>query len=363
MSRVLISGYHGYGNCGDEAILVAMIRNLRQRQPELDLVALSKLPEQTARLYGIRCINRFNLFSIIKELHQADLVISGGGSLLQDVTSNRSLYYYLGIILLARLMRKPVMLYANGIGPIKRSYNRSITRNIVSRVNCITLRDRESQTLLDSIGVEGPPVQITADPVLTMSPLPGERAESICKAEGIDTSKIMVGISVRPWKTGSDFYDKLAAIADSLAARGYEVLFMPLHQHDDLRAIRQVQALCTRKTHLLQGQYNAEEIMALIGQSRVFISMRLHGLVFAAVERVPMIGLVYDPKVQSFLDSLQQAGVSNLDSLETDLFLQLFDQVMQDRERIIAGIEEKMQSLRELASQNDKIVMEMLEMN
>lgn len=360
MSKILISGYHGYGNCGDEAILVAMIRNLRQLQPGLELVALSKLPAQTAQMYGIRCVNRFNLAQIIKEMRSADLILSGGGSLLQDVTSNRSLYYYLGIILLARLLGRPVMLYANGIGPINRSCNHPLTRWILNLTQRITLRDAESRLLLEKLGVDRPAMQITADPVLTLAPAASGRALEICQAEGVDTSKPIVGISVRPWNTGSGFLAKMAAINDALAEQGREVIFFPLHQSDDARTIGQVQALCRRPGHLLQGNYSAEEIMSVIGLCQAFVSMRLHGLVFAAVERVPMIGLVYDPKVQSFLDSLGQPGIANLDEFEPDSLLQLLARVEGQRDQLAAGLEARLEILCQQARQNDSIVMEML---
>lgn len=360
MSKILISGYHGYGNCGDEAILVAMIRNLRQLQPGLDLVALSKLQDQTALVYGIRCVNRFNLLQIIREMRSADLVLSGGGSLLQDVTSNRSLYYYLGIILLARLLRRPVMLYANGIGPINRRYNHRLTRCILNLTQTITLRDSESCVLLKKLGVDRPGLQVTADPVLTLAPVAGDRALNICRAEGIDIDRPLVGISVRPWKAGTDFLPRMAAITDALVEQGREVLFFPLHQSDDVRAITQVQALCRQPSHLLRGSYSAEDIMSVIGLCQVFISMRLHGLVFAAVENVPMIGLVYDPKVQSFLDSLQQPGIADLDQLDPESFLEMIARVEREREKLAAGLEARIKGLREQARRNDQIVMEML---
>ena len=97
MADIVISGYHGFSNSGDEALLFAILNTLRTMRPDLDVTVLSKTPEETARVYGVKSIFRYNIFKIIKEMKASKMLLFGGGSLLQDVTSSKSVLYYLAV--------------------------------------------------------------------------------------------------------------------------------------------------------------------------------------------------------------------------------------------------------------------------
>ena len=103
MADIIIAGYHGFANSGDEALLLAILNTLRKKRPELDVTVLSKKPEETARVYGVKSIFRYNIFKVIKEMKRSKMLLFGGGSLLQDVTSSKSILYYLVIIWLAQV--------------------------------------------------------------------------------------------------------------------------------------------------------------------------------------------------------------------------------------------------------------------
>lgn len=141
MSRIVISGYYGFANAGDEAMLAAIIKALRSTEDALELTVISGNPQVTAAQYGVTSIHRFNPLEIISSLRGCDLLLSGGGSLLQDVTSKRSLLYYLSILGLGLLLGKKVMLFAQGIGPIHSGLLRKLTKVVCSHVNLITVRD------------------------------------------------------------------------------------------------------------------------------------------------------------------------------------------------------------------------------
>ena len=128
MGKILISGYYGFSNAGDEAMLTAIVTSLKQQAPQVELTVISGHPEVTARLHPVKAIHRFNLWGILRAMAGTDLLLSGGGSLLQNVTSRMSLYYYLSIIGLAGLLGKKIMLFAQGIGPIRGRFSRFLTR-------------------------------------------------------------------------------------------------------------------------------------------------------------------------------------------------------------------------------------------
>ena len=143
MRNLVVSGYYGSKNAGDEAMLAAMLEVLSDLDPKLHITVISADPEDTRARHGVDAVSWLDITRILQLLGRADLLISGGGSLLQNVTSRRSLYYYLGIIFLALAVKTPVMLYAQGIGPIRGRLACALTRLIVNRVQLITVRDHE----------------------------------------------------------------------------------------------------------------------------------------------------------------------------------------------------------------------------
>ena len=96
--RVVLSGYFGFDNVGDEAILFSIIRALRKLEPSVDITVLSNNPAETAATYGVETVNRWNIGEVRAALKSADGLISGGGSLMQDATSWKSIPYYSAVI-------------------------------------------------------------------------------------------------------------------------------------------------------------------------------------------------------------------------------------------------------------------------
>ena len=119
--RIVISGYYGCGNIGDEAVLRGILAGLDELGVEAEITVLSSDPVRTESEHpGTRSIHRFNPLAVVRSIRSADLVVSGGGSLLQDITSARSARYYLGILRLAQILGRRTMLCAQGIGPLVR---------------------------------------------------------------------------------------------------------------------------------------------------------------------------------------------------------------------------------------------------
>ena len=242
------------------------------------------------------------MLDIIRAIRDCDLFISGGGSLLQDVTSTRSLLYYLSLIKLAKMFNKPVMVYANGIGPINRRVNRYITRNVLNKVDLITLRDEDSRKFVEEIGVSNKNVYVTADPVFTLQPTREETIERILEREGIMDDKPLVGVSVRNWTNGDNLVQVLAKAIDYIIDRyGVNVVLIPMHYPEDISISRDILNRVTKEgCYIISNKYNVEDIMGIINRLEIIIAMRLHSLIYAATQYVPMVGIVYDPKVEGF---------------------------------------------------------------
>ena len=317
--KILISGYYGSKNAGDEAMLAAMLEVLGELE-NISVTVISVNPEDTKKRHGVDAIPWLNPFAIVRKIIGADLVISGGGSLLQNVTSRRSLYYYLGIIFLARLFGRRVMLYAQGIGPIRGSMPRRLMHWIVNGVDLITVRDHGSLEELSRLKIDRPKIVCTADPVLAIRPASLAIGRDILRRSGegkfLDDHSTLIGVAVRRWHGWDRCRQQLAAALDELAHEfGARIIFLPMQYPEDVRAAREVAGISTVDCDVLDEEFSTGELLSLVGCMDLLISIRLHALIFAGVMNIPMLGISYDPKIDRFLDSIGEAPVGVLDGV------------------------------------------------
>lgn len=305
MKNIVISGYYGQLNTGDEAILRVLVDRLKDFEKEFNqdfnIVVLSSRPELTSKLYKVESVNRKKILSVIKTIKRSDILISGGGSLFQNETSNRSLYYYLFQILIAKLFGKKVFIFSQGIGPIKWWYNVLLFKTIIGLADYITVRDYDSFDFLYKLRLKKK-VELCADPAFLLKPCCNEKAEKILDKYNIDFSKKTIGIIVRKWKKEKDMVQKIAQIADLLIEdENCNVVFIPFQGKWDKLKINEIISKMANKPYILDDNLQPHELLKIMGKFDLIIGMRLHALVFAAKSVVRFIGISYDPKIDSFL--------------------------------------------------------------
>ena len=184
---VLICGAYGRGNSGDEAILKAIVDSVRSIDSIIPITIMTKKPKETALKYGLDTIFTFKVFSFLRAMKNCSLFINGGGNLIQDSTSSRSLFFYLYTILAAKHRGCKVIMYGCGIGKVHRPFNRKITKLIINKyADIITLRDDLSKQDLEDMGIKRPDIRLTADPAMSISPASTEDADHYLKSNGID---------------------------------------------------------------------------------------------------------------------------------------------------------------------------------
>ncbi|HHT63570.1 MAG TPA: polysaccharide pyruvyl transferase CsaB, partial [Clostridia bacterium] len=281
MKKVVLSGYYGFNNIGDEAVLASIIQALKKEIPELAVTVLSHDPKKTEKQYGVKAVNRWSLAQILPVLKDCDLFISGGGSLLQDVTGPKSILYYLALICLARFLRKPVMIYAQGIGPVHRPWARKLTGWVLNKVDLVTVRDEESRSDLESMGVFRPPVKVTVDPVMGWERIPAPLVPDNLKLLNADKSKF-VGVSLRHWPGLNA--GELAALGDYLVGQGYQVVFLPFHFPGDVSLCREVAKQMKEESYLIKDNLSSPEMMDVVGKMHLVVGMRLHALIMAGAQ-------------------------------------------------------------------------------
>ncbi|MGM0396661.1 MAG: polysaccharide pyruvyl transferase CsaB [Bacillota bacterium] len=355
--NIVMSGYFGFDNSGDDAILKAIVKDMKEYKPLVRINVLSKDPDKTEEICPVVSSDRFKIRDVYRSMKDSDILISGGGSLLQDVTSTRSLLYYLALMRLAFLLKKPVMVYANGIGPINRPFNRYITKKTLDRVQQITLRDTGSLEFVQNLGVKNKNIKVTADPVFTLDAADNNRVNKIFINEEIYPKKPLVGVSVRYWKDDENITLEMGkALRDIIDDDDIEVLLIPMHYPEDLEICQKIKRLVDRdQCHILQAKYTAEEIMGIIGKLKMMVAMRLHSLIYAATRKVPMMGLIYDPKVEGLLRELDIPYSISVDNLDCEKFKEVFHAAWADLDNMRNNISDKEERLKRLAYENIEI--------
>lgn len=360
--NVVMSGYYGFSNAGDDAILESIHQSILEASDEVEITVLSNDPEQIQNCYGMKSLHRFKLWSVLKALRQCDALLSGGGSLLQDRTSTRSILYYLSIIRGAEWMGKPVMLYANGIGPVEKAGNRRRVKRAVERASLVTLRDHSSAQELREMGVKRPDLHVTADPVFHLEPAGQERSAQLLRGAGLEPGTPFVAVSVRDWPDTQRFSVELAALCDHLRRTyGMEVLFLLMQPHRDRQATQLVRQAMEEPSYLLDAPCAPRELMGVLGQAKLCLAMRLHTLIFSARMAVPVLGLVYDPKVASYLKELDMPSAGDVSSFDRKTAIAQADALMADYARCQQRLQKKSAALTSAARENERLLLELLE--
>lgn len=363
MQRVLVSGYYGFGNAGDEAILIAIVDSLKKLKSNIEITALSADPLKTRESYGINAVQRTSPFAIIREISRADLVISGGGGLLQDVTSNRSIPYYLFILYLAKRLNKKVMFYANGVGPVFREMNKRMIKLVGNMVDLITVRDEQSQKELENLGVTRPPIIVTADPAFVLKSIDDNMGYNMLNKLNISLTDHhpRIGVSVRPWNLNKS-REIIAKACDYLVkSHNADIIFLPMQYPNDYHESMEVMKLMKETARIIPEPMDPREVLWLCGKMDIIFGMRLHALIFGAMREVPLVGLVYDPKVEHFLKRVDQLSAGKPGEFDLISLCNLLENALSNIPNSKRILQEKKEELVVLAKENAKLAVNLLE--
>ena len=327
---VVICGAYGRGNAGDDAILEAILQEMRSIDPDMPITVLTKDPKATRLTYRVRTAGRMDVGTWKKAMRHAGLYINGGGSLIQDVTSRRSLWFYLHNIQAAHKAGCKVQMYGCGIGPVLREQHRKLAASVLNAsVDVITLREPDSLKELQSMGVTKPEILLTADPALTLPAASEDEIDSVLLRAGIPPHGKYLCFALRNWK---GFEDKAPLFAQA-AKYAYETygltpVFAAVEKHLDPVAGRLAAAGLDIPHYFLDDAGSAGTIIGALSRMQAVVSMRLHALIFAAGQGIPLAGVVYDPKVSAFLRYIGQENFLDLDALTADALKAMIDRMV-----------------------------------
>ena len=314
---VLICGAYGMRNAGDEAVLDAILAEMRSIDPDMPITVLSRNPAETRAQHGVEALHTFDLPGFLRAMRRCELYVNGGGSLIQDVTSSRSLWYYLYTLSAAKKRGCKVMMYGCGVGPVNRPANRRRAGRVIDRnVDAITLREKSSLNVLRSLGVTKPEIAVAAEPALSLERAPDETLDAMFRDYGMEKDGHYFCICVRRWRGMREKLPVFAAAADYAWEKyGMTPVLLSVNRQQDDDSARQLRELSKAPCVVVTDTMRAEGVIGFLSRMDAVLAMRLHPLIFSASQSVPLIGVSYDPKVSAFLDDIDQTNYIEYDAL------------------------------------------------
>jgi polysaccharide pyruvyl transferase CsaB len=360
--RIGISGSYGGMNLGDEAILDGIVGEIRQTL-QAEITVFSRNPTDTLNRHRIEHavpVRSLTRKEAGEEVEKLDVLILGGGGILYD----RDAQTYLREVFLAHELEVPVMVYAVSAGPLMEAGARQAVRDALNQAAIITVRDRLGYRLLEDVGVERE-IRLTADPALLIrpEPLPLEAL----KLEGVEFERHLVGFSVRePGPAAPDidpehYYALLANTADYMVDRlDADIVFVPMERTDVQHSHGVVAHMYnSERAEILRRAYTPQQTLDLLGRFEFAVGMRLHFMIFAALQGTPFVALPYATKVEGFLDELEME-MPPLDDIGIGQMIARIDRSWDNREDIRSRIKRRLPALQSRARETNQLLVQLL---
>lgn len=281
MVKVAISGYYGFKNFGDEAILGVLVNHLKQLK-DVDITVFSSDVDYTSKTYSVNSVKRFDLKNVIKTIRNSDVLISGGGSLLQDVTSLKSVVYYSLIIALGLLFNKKVIIFAQGVGPLNKKLSQLIVSNLLKNCSLVTVRDEKSLALLRNWGINA---DLVCDPIYSLDVVQ-------------EFNENALGVQLREFKTMNyNLLHKLALfIAEKFSDKKIEIF--SLQESQDLELCKNFENILKTLNPEIKTEIVTDNIVNRISKLSYLIAMRFHAILVALKCGIKTCAINYDVKVE-----------------------------------------------------------------
>ena len=285
--RPMICGYYGEHNLGDDALLEVLLSELPRG---CDPVVTAHDQSWVEQRFGVATCNRRRLAEVMGRLASCDALVLGGGSLLQDATSFQSLLYYCLLMAAARVQRKPVLLWGQGLGPLRRPISRALVRVSLPLATASSWRDGASGQLAQTLGQRSQ--AIGSDPVWAY-PRGTWRGK---KGPIVLCWRPLRSLEPNGWRP------YLLALATLAAQSERDLVWLPFHRLQDRGLLQRLDQanVVPKPVRERSREVDVEDpsaAMEMFAEAGLVLAMRLHGLILAALAGSPVAALSYDPKV------------------------------------------------------------------
>ncbi len=321
---ILLSGYYGFNNFGDDMVLKTIVNSVKEEMPDTEIAILTKHPRETSLNIGVDSRDRYNFFDVIKTIKQSRIYAYGGGTLLTDVTSRKSLLYYTFTFKYAKHNGLKTAIIGNGVGPFIHKSSEAAAMGILSIADTVTLRDNDSYNLAKKASKNN--ISLTSDASLLYTPTEkGKNAKERFIYKNSLAPKGYFILSVREWKTAPKNYLAMIAQTADRMARQYSLtpLLIPIQMEKDRAVTEQLKTLINAESIVLPDENNnVDTICSLIDDSAFTLSMRLHPLIYSYSAGVPLLGISYDEKIDAFFRQTNSKDCIKLSELSIELLFE-----------------------------------------
>ena len=367
--KILIIGWFGAGNIGDEAILLAELHAMRERISDAEFHILSFDPERTQRLVsglqqvvkiiGVGSKHKFlrtDFRGLWHSLTTVDMVVIGGGGIFQDIYNHYPIPFFTFMVVLAKLLSKRVVIHSVGVGPIRTWIGKRLTRAAANLADSVTVRDHESQYILASIGVNKD-IGVSADPVFLLEPVKSEKVKGLLASNDL-TSGLKIGVCIQDLLSWSN-ENKMAlaeALDRTISEMGAKVVFIPFGSYRDgwfskdssdtvdLSSARRLAAMMNERAIIIAEELDPQELLSFIGELDIIISMRLHGIIMGISQSIPVIGLTYkqETKITNLMKWIGQGeNLFFVDELNRENILNHIEAILSHKEHLKLSLRKK----------------------
>lgn len=336
---MLACGYYGFANLGDEAVLAGLIYGLRQAGYTDPVTVLSADTAYTQREHHVPAMPRIDIRAVWQAMRRARVFVLGGGSLIQDVTSARSVVYYLGMHVLARRARCRIAWIGQGIGPLRRRWVRWWTASAARQADAVVVRDQASAELLRTLGVAQ--AQVGADLSFLLPEADTQNGWKVLQRFGVEQGDALLAMAPRPWAgRQASLVDWLQSLARYAMRRwGARAVLLPMQVSRDRGVIEEI-AAGAPEVIVCCEPLSVQEVKDVLACCRAVVGVRLHALMLAAASGVPALAISYDPKVRVFWQPVAPEHVVDVNDVDESMLEQRLTEIWEQqhtwRERVKA---------------------------
>lgn len=344
MANLLLAGYFGAGNLGDDAILLGFVEGLGNTRH--NITVMSGAPEETFRNYGLRSIDRRDQNAFKQAVEECDALVFPGGSIFQDASSVKSVAYYGNLVKVAKSKNKKVVFLGQGVGPLTNFLGKRWAASAFGMADAVAVRDPGSLTTLQELGVKRP-IRITADCAFLL-PTPADNDAAGFNVGGMKA----VGISVRPHGKKDEVKNLFGEFARLLYQAQIMPVFIEMDKVHDGPLILEISKAQGGKIPDIRKVQTPMQLQQRMSRLEAVVAMRLHAGILASTVGVPPFMVSYDPKVTAFAKLLEVPSVPSVTGLSPQRLFDSFMQFLKDKERHAKVMERKREELSKLARVN-----------
>lgn len=322
MKKAVLCGYYGFDNAGDELILENIIEEFKKNN--INIIVLSNNPKQSECFYNVKSYNRWNPFHILYSILNSDSVVMSAG-LFQDITGNLSLYYYLFLIIVSKLLKRRVILLGIEFGPIIHDYNQFIIKHTIKYADYIYVRTHGSYEYLKEINI----LEIIPKDKIKIS------ADVVLNTEIIQEHKEFRGnihlIIRRPNKNNLEKnYREIVSLCEFFAEKiNIKINFIPFHLEEDINYILDIVEKIKVPVTIIRWN-KPKDLFKIINNADLIITQRLHGLIIATILGIPAIVISNDPKLKYFMKEISQDNYI-LETIDNNLIFELINKAFKNK--------------------------------